>query len=261
MSSLLNDISVVVQGPIDSETYQCVDTYKQFKEIIFSTWNNENIELITPYITNNNKIILNQYPFNIKEYLNYGSCYYIAQTLLAGAYEAEGRYILKVRSDELYPNLNAMIDSLTIHPNKIHTTNNGFWKNIDFAMSSHIFIEQKKHIIKACELIIDYAKNPQKFNLKSTISESIFGYFFMIARDLKIDRYNYQKYFIENIEIISCDLLPDHLHSGGTSYHNGFKRAKEYPNRPDMIHNKNMLYNSTIEIIENNHEYSSTPNS
>ena len=40
------DISVVIQGPVDERTYEAVDAYRGFGEVIVSTWDNEDISLL-----------------------------------------------------------------------------------------------------------------------------------------------------------------------------------------------------------------------
>ena len=39
------EITVVIQGPIDERTYEAVDAYQGFGEVIVSTWDNEDLSL------------------------------------------------------------------------------------------------------------------------------------------------------------------------------------------------------------------------
>ena len=42
------DISILITGPLDDRTYESIDSYSDqgFEEIIVSTWDNENIDLL-----------------------------------------------------------------------------------------------------------------------------------------------------------------------------------------------------------------------
>ena len=44
------NITVVLQGPIDDRTYEAIDSYNEqgFGEVIVSTWSDENIDFLLP---------------------------------------------------------------------------------------------------------------------------------------------------------------------------------------------------------------------
>ena len=62
------DVSVLITGPLDDRTYESIDSYSDqgFEEIIVSTWDNENIDLLNK--TNKKyKLVTYSYPKHLKK--------------------------------------------------------------------------------------------------------------------------------------------------------------------------------------------------
>ena len=161
---------------------------------------------------------------------------------------------MKTRTDELYPDLNHMIKSLSKYPNRSHTTNNGFWKKFKHCYSNHLFVDKRNYIISAMNDLYEYHINLSNKTFNFPCSESEFGYFMMKARGLNIMQENWKQIFRNNVYITSCDKLKGHLHSGATTEHKGFFRSTEpYPlgrkETKNGRHDINQLYNSIEEII------------
>ena len=245
---ITNNISVVIQGPIDDRTYEAIDTYQDFAEVIVSTWEQENIDLLSR-ANGKYQLVQTNYPSDIQNYNNHGYRYFIAKTTKEGAKVASKKYILKTRSDELYPDLSAFLANFDLYPHKTHTTDNGFWKHIPFCYSNHLFLESRELIISACEMIENYASGKSDKHVVLKTPEQTFGYYLMKARGIDILSQDWKKVFRENIFITPCSLLPNHLHSGGSFYNTiPFKRCSNYPfGRPDN-HPIEQLYQSHKDI-------------
>jgi hypothetical protein len=243
-----SSISVVIQGPIDNRTYEAINFYQDFGEVIISNWHDEDLKLLDRAF-GEYKLVQSDYA-SLDNINNYNL--FLAQTTLAGAKIATNKYVLKTRSDELYPNLDKLIYNLNLFPKKSHTTNNGFWKHIPHCYSNHLFIDAKEYLITAMQLIIDmYIKN-RKSNFQC--SESEFGYFLMKARGYDLTDENWKNVFRENVHITPCAELHGHLHSGQSSSGRGFKRSQDpYPNgRMECKSRKHeilQLYNNSEEIV------------
>ena len=232
---MIKDISVVIQGPLDDRTYEAIDQYQNFGEVIVSTWDTDHPHLLNP-ATGEYKFVRSSYPDNLESYHNEGSRYFMAQTTLAGVEVATKKYTMKTRSDELYPDLEAMLKNLETYPDRVHTTDNGFWKDIKGAFSNHLFIDKTDNMLKAMRMHVDYSsgKMPdlaRRINSKLICAEQTFGYFLMAARGYDILESDFKPVYRENIWITRCVELKGHLHSGQTSKPNGgFKRSTEpYP--------------------------------
>lgn len=247
MANLKENISVVIQGPIDDRTYESIDSYAEqgFTDIIVSTWEDEDLSLLEK-TKNHFNIVLSQYPDKVK-IKNEGAKFYIAQTTLSGCLQAKGEYVLKVRSDELYPDLDKFIKNFENHPNRIHTTNNGFWKHIPACFSNHIFLSKKSLMIDCCNNIVHYCLDDS--GVDDLAAEQVFGISFIQV--LGGNTQNWKEEFKNHIFITPCHDLPNHLHSGQSSSHHRFRRHTDYPNnRPDgKHHNLKNLYNHHSEIL------------
>jgi len=250
LQKIKDNISVVIQGPIDEKTYESIDSYldQGFSEIICSCWENCDIQLLKKS-KRDYKIVTSEYPKNLKKIHNQGCRYFIAQTTLNGCLNSTKKYVLKTRSDEFYPDLSKFLKNFSIFPKKIHTTDNGFWRHIPFCFSNHLFLSQKDLMIKTCNSIIDHCIGEKFKNLKIDFPEQEFGLFFMHSLGHNVLMEDWKKLFKEKIFITPCEDLPDHLHSGASADPSKkFTRAKNYPDdRPDG-HNKKYLIRNINDI-------------
>ena len=250
---LKKDISIVVQGPIDNRTYETIDCYQDFGEVIISTWADEDLSLLDKAKSDNYIVCQTEYPDNVDTFINHGSCYFIAQTLYSGASVASNNHIIKTRSDELYPNLDVFLTNINRFPERLHTTDNGFWNTRAFCMSNHLFYERKPIILTATHEMIRYCSRVGYEGVDLSICEQIFGYFFMLSRRTDISMDTWKDVFRNNIFITKCADLKGHLHSGQTAANRGFKRSSDpYPSgRMELknhMHDATKLYQHVDQI-------------
>ena len=248
---IAKEISVVIQGPIDDRTYEAIDHYQYFKEVIVSTWEDEDFSLLAP-ATGAYSIVKSKYPDDMSKVNNQGSRYFMSFTTLAGSYLAKGKYVMKTRSDELYPDLTSMLKNLEKYPDRMQTTDNGFWKKLKGAVSNHLFIEQKKYLDEAMLRHVAFCHD-SKSELNSILNypEQSFGFFIAKSRaGTKVSSKevweNINSLYKKNIFVTPCRDLPGHLHSGASAVGRGFKRSSlPYPlGRIDMhsgVHDINGL--------------------
>jgi hypothetical protein len=250
-------VSVVIQGPLDDRTYEAIDCYQDFGEVIVSTWSSGEDYSLLYRKRKDSKFILatSEYPKDMSKVINTGAIFYIAQTLMRGSFAASLPYVMKVRTDELYPNLDNLIKNLIQYPDRLHTTDNGFWKRHSFCLSGHIFIDSTQNTTQATRLILDYCFSRNFNNLpQSLVCEQILGLFFMLVRNNNFELDKWKEVFRKNVFITPCVELPGHLHSGQSSAGRGFKRSEEpYPcgrkEMPNGCHNPKELYQHIEEII------------
>ena len=250
-NDIKKNITVIIQGPIDERSYESIDAYgsQGFTDILVSTWDNQETSLLKR-ASYEYRICYSAFPTQsqIHNINNEGSRFYQAVTTLNGCTNSDKDFVLKTRSDEVYPNLDRFLSNFLYNKDKIHTTNNGFWKHIPFCFSNHLFLGKKTVIKNACEYIIEHCIGEQFNGLNIFCAEQEFGYFLMYSIDNNFDPYNWLEYFKKYVFITPCSDLPDHLHSGGTSEPHSFKRNKNYPySRPDN-HPIDKLYNSSEEF-------------
>ena len=263
--NIKENISVVIQGPIDDRTYEAIDTYQDFGEVIVSTWGDENIDLLNK-ASGKYELVLSSYDDGWEEnYINHGYRYFQSTTTSAGVSRASKKYCLKTRSDELYPNLDRMINNLEFYPDRLHTTNNGFWRpesrhKMPGCFSTHLFIAPTEELLFASEQSLKYCKKEvfdwdyQTINLRCT--EQMYGFFLMLARGINITEHDWKQVFRENIFITPCCELPGHLHSGCKNVENDEERKhlcgtrmKNYPEGRLDDHPMLELYSHHCQIV------------
>lgn len=269
IEDLKKDISVVIQGPLDDRTYEAIDCYQDFSEVIISTWSEkENYELLYKKRPNSVfKLVTSHYPSEeeLQKVWNQGYVMFMTQTLHAGAKASKSKYVLKIRSDELYPNLDKLLENLIQYPDRIHTTNNGFWKThpyhryeVPFSLSNHLILAKKEVIEAGTKLIMEFCLgiNFQDLPREIRTPEQLYGIFLLAAQTGRMEGGNWKQIFKDNVFITPCSELPGHLHSGQSSSSNekaAFKRSSEpYPcGRSEMAngcHDAECLYHHIDEI-------------
>ena len=240
------DISIIIQGPIDERTYEAVDSYydQGFSEIICSCWEDCNLNLLKKS-KSEYKVVVSKYPKNLDKISNQGCRYFIAQTTLNGCINSSKKFTLKTRSDEIYPDLSKFLENFYKFPEKIHTTDNGFWRHIPFCFSNHLFLSKTDIMSKTCQSIIKHCYNEKFKGLEIHWPEQEFGLFFMHSLGHNVLVEDWKKLFKKYIFITPCEHLPNHLHSGASSdLTKKFKRAKNYPyDRPDGHNYKHLIRN------------------
>lgn len=256
IKEIKKQISVVIQGPIDDRTYEAIDCYQDYGQVILSTWSTgeDFTHLYKGSLSSSYDVVTSRYPQNMAKIKNQGAIFYIALTTYNGSINANLPYTLKVRTDELYPNLNSMLENLIRYPEKIHTTDNGFWKHHPYCFSGHIFLAQTHIIQNSMRFILDYCSGNILPDYNIEICESILGFFFMLSKEINLDANEWKSIFRKHIWITKCIDLPGHLHSGQSSVGRGFKRSSDpYPcGRKEILtgcHDVNLLYQHIEEII------------
>lgn len=249
-----NKITVLITGPIDNRTYESIDSYREqgFEQIIVSTWDDEDISLLNK-TSKNYKLILSSYPSNLDKINNQGCRFYQSYLTWKGCKAATKPFTIRTRSDEIYPDLSKFVDNLSEHPNRVHTTDNGFWKIHPACFSTHLFGGKTDTIKEGCKLMVLHSEGQFMNGAKINYPEQCFGAFFMLVLGFNIFNSDWKKVFYENVFITPCSDLPDHLHSGQTLTDFNFKRVPNYPNnRPDskiIAHTKESMYRNYNEFI------------
>lgn len=253
------DISVVVQGPIEPGTDETLNSFDGFSDIVLSTWEDEDFSLldnvkvdyrtVTSRYEDCDKTLVER--FN-KVYSGKPYCYWMYQTNYNGVVNAKNKFCLKCRTDELYPDLSIFLDNFFKHPERIHTTNNGFWRHLPAMLSTHLYLGEKEKL-KNCFSNIKKFLSGKDFTEKKfdylLHSEQLFGYFYMLENSFDILDGDWTAAFKKCVFITPMSDLPNHLHSGASNTSNQVKRVPNFPNgRPDMEPVSRTMYTHINEI-------------
>lgn len=120
-----NDITLIIQGKYDTSFLHRINEYKKiFGHIILSVWKEKyykdlpnDVELIelSPKIINSKT--------KSDQIYNYQNLYKQCVTTLNGLNNVKTKYVVKIRTDEFYSNMDKFCESIIINENKINTSN------------------------------------------------------------------------------------------------------------------------------------------
>jgi len=130
----MEDVTVIIQGRLMQDSYDFyIENYKDCT-VIISTWVDNVIDFKT--LPENFIVLLSPYPYDFgAQNLN------LQLTSTLNALErVKTKYVIKVRGDEYYSNLQYVLNSIKVEPNKIHTSSIFFraWQYAEYHISDHI---------------------------------------------------------------------------------------------------------------------------
>jgi hypothetical protein len=119
-----NNYTILIQGKIDRGMMNLwLKNYKDY-HVVLSVWEDE--DLSQYQIPNNWKIVINQYP--LIRFRKEANLDYQIITTLKGIEYVKTNWVIKVRADEYYSNLDIVYDRIVKFPNKIVTSSVFFRK-------------------------------------------------------------------------------------------------------------------------------------
>lgn len=129
------NISVVIQGPLHTESLRCLSNYLLYSDdIIISYWEEDDESLLIdlpPAIT----LVKDKCP---PHHPHFGSLEKQIVSTLNGCKRAKYPHILKVRADESYTNIGPICEYIINNPHKL-TTNNVWFTNTPYHCSDHMW--------------------------------------------------------------------------------------------------------------------------
>jgi hypothetical protein len=130
----MEDVTLIIQGRLMQDSYDFyIENYKDCP-VIISTWVDNTIDFKN--IPENFIVLLSPYPYDFgAQNLNLQ----LISTLNA-LERVKTKYVIKVRGDEYYSNLQYVLNSIKVEPNKIHTSSIFFraWQYAEYHISDHI---------------------------------------------------------------------------------------------------------------------------
>lgn len=147
----MKNISILVQGAIHPNSILMAILYEKFNTVI-STWSadyDKESELFRHVCKYNSKIIAKPLP-EVEDINNIANRYFQFCSLYNGLSIIDTEYVIKLRSDEYYTNLNPIIEKVLTNPEKI-ITNDVFFrktKSYKFHPSDHIIAGKTETLLK-----------------------------------------------------------------------------------------------------------------
>jgi hypothetical protein len=153
----MEDVTVIIQGRLMQDSY---DFYiKNYREcpVIISTWIDNKIDFTN--LPSNFIVLLSPYPEN------YGAQNYHLQIIstLNALEKVKTKYVIKVRGDEYYSNIQYILNSIRVQPDKVHTSSIFFraWQYAEYHISDHIIAGTTENVLimfNACKYNFDFNK-------------------------------------------------------------------------------------------------------
>ena len=140
------DISLLIQGPFNTECFNSIKSSKfKFKQIIYSTWANENIDYSNFKNLEGFEAVIQDLP-DVTNITNIANIYYQICSTLEGLKLVKTKYVMKHRADESYNKLNLVIEKFD--PQKLLCSNIYFRpiKYQAFHISDHFFIGETSRL-------------------------------------------------------------------------------------------------------------------
>ena len=207
MSIEKKDITIIIQGPLDSTSLDKIEHYVDFGKIIVSHWSTDPIELQRQLVDlqvkydNISSISSSDAPVpflmpsrlasvQVKDYR-----FHQFQSLHEALKLCKTKYSVKTRSDEYWINIDYMLQKFSKDKNKL-VTSNVFYKPYyeqNYHISDHLMIAKTETLLLAMEII---SQEPKE-EVMRIVSESTFGWAFLQALSAGIpDNYEaFEKYF------------------------------------------------------------------
>lgn len=118
----MSDLTIVVQGPFNVVSLANLETYAKFGRVVVAGWQNIQEDLMRSVVeacrAANAELLLLPLP-PVDGLLNPQNIYYQSHSTLAGLQRATTRFVIKVRSDEAYSNLEPVLERLHREPQRI----------------------------------------------------------------------------------------------------------------------------------------------
>lgn len=123
MSKPYNNFTLVIQGPVHQNSiYGALNNYKDYTDnIIFSHWDNDKDKELLQHLVDAevpHRVLENKFIKANLNTFNGQNVYYQIYTTLVGLKHVTTEYVLKLRSDQWFGNLEPMFKAVLEHPEK-----------------------------------------------------------------------------------------------------------------------------------------------
>jgi hypothetical protein len=196
-----NDFTLLIQGKLLDSTYKFYfENYNEFP-IIISTW-----EDCTLIIDDSIQLIKSKYP----DKFGNGNGNLQVHSTLIGLENVKTKYVLKLRGDEQYSNLQHAMQLLTKNDDKILTSPIFFrkWEVIKYHISDHLIIGKTENLLKMFKTTYHKFNDANADKLyKKEPPESVLGKSYIEERELKklTDDIDNTKLMIKYYDILDLD--------------------------------------------------------
>lgn len=196
----MEQVTLLIQGKVLQSTYDFYYKLYPTTPIIVSTWENSDVEC-----DGNTTLIKSKYPDDF----GHQNKNLQIQSTIAGLSFVTTKYVIKLRGDEEYSNLEHAIDILLKNDDKILTSPVFFrkWNKYPYHISDHILIGTTININTMFQAAARNSDLSNDIYIHYDIPEQALCKFYIEDREgVKLDNnYDNKKYMIKYFDIISLD--------------------------------------------------------
>ena len=167
MSMFQDNLTILIQGPLNSISLEALDSYTKIAKVVISGWNPvppelENYLKVNDHIADKVTIELNDLPDikSTKGLEKNSTFFYALNSMLYGLEKVETDLVIKTRSDERFCTFEPFIEKFS-NPEKKIVCGNIFVRNdVPYHFGDHIFICKTAHLYGAVKKLVKvYKKN------------------------------------------------------------------------------------------------------
>lgn len=153
------DVTILVQGPLHENLLKSIPNYIKYANVVISTWNPKNdtetnLLQVLKFGANQvseNKLKIIHYEDVDYNWFNRNNLYKQTTTTLNGLKEIKSDYVIKLRSDCYFENLEPIL--LALHPYKLVHSNIHNSDAYPFHISDYIIGSKKQALIRTFSLV------------------------------------------------------------------------------------------------------------
>lgn len=209
------DTTILIQGPLDETALSNYNNYKKYGNVIISVWENEYIKNIFEKfnIEINEQVIIRKLPSLPSHPGINSSCkFYFAIKSISHALDSiKTEYTIRTRSDEMYENLDVLINKFNQDTNKFVFGNIFARRYSEYVnhIGDHFYMIKTDYLKKTISLLIDmYEKNlnyESWANNQRIPPECILANAFMKIKNIPQSEWSNKNIIRDNFDIIDIN--------------------------------------------------------
>ena len=158
----MKDVTLIIQGKVSQETLDFYIKNYPTLNVIISTWTSH--ELILDELPPSYKIVCQPLP----EKGGFQNQNYQFASTINGLYLSNTPYVIKLRGDEYYNNIEYILSEIVKNPKKVYCSPIFFrhWSFMKYHISDHLIAGTRENILLMFQSVIDKLKNKELYHVR-----------------------------------------------------------------------------------------------
>jgi hypothetical protein len=219
------DLTILIAGPLNKISLDNLDYYKSIGKVVISYWENDSSDILTDYNLDDVLCVRRPLPRNqdVIYAQGYGTFAYQVCGIYNGLSVTNTKYVIRTRSDEMFGNLQPLIEKFEQDTNKVVCGNIFFkrWITYGFHHGDHLFVGRTNHLIEAYKKVVDGSL----INIPPrTIAEAITAFAILES----VDKPRTKEAFMEVFDVVDTNELKpfiSNFRQAGETYVNEFHKG------------------------------------